>query len=436
LVATALLWICGALLAANFILSALFRGYVERTFDAQLESMLTALIAGANIGPGDQLSLRDELDHPRFHRPYSGWYWQISNRDSVIFRSRSLWDEILPQRQASRPGPVMRSTVRGPKEEAIRLAEQNVAFPRTNAVFHFAVAGNASEIAEEIDAFDQTLIWSLAVLGLGLGAAIVVQVRYGLWPMRTLHAQVGDIRSGRADRLSGDFPQEVTPLVQELNAMLEHNAAMVEQARTHVGDLAHALKTPLSVLSAELDSSAGPSHDVMKQEIAKIRGQVDHYLARAQTAASAKALGVRTSVLPVVEAVKRTLERIHIGRSVTISLTETNGAVFRGQSEDLEEIVGNLIENGCKWARSEVRVRISEAAGRVVLTIDDDGPGLGPQQRAAVLERGTRLDEAAPGSGLGLAIVRDIVTAYGGKLHLDEAPIGGLRATVALPSAE
>jgi signal transduction histidine kinase len=236
--------------------------------------------------------------------------------------------------------------------------------------------------------------------------------------------------------LSGSFPIEVSPLIEDLNALLEHNAAMIERARTHVGDLAHAVKTPLSVLAAEADSETGPSPEVMKQEIAKIRRQVDHHLARAQAAASARSLGIRTSVLPVVEAVKRAVDRILPEKKVDIAISCPDATAFRGQREDLEEIIGNLVENGCKWARSEVRIGVSNASGRVVLTVDDDGPGLDPAHRAAALERGTRLDESAPGSGLGLAIVRDIVAAYDGKFHLEESPIGGLRATVALPSAD
>jgi signal transduction histidine kinase len=422
--------------AANFALSALFRGYVERGFDAQLEVLLVAMVAGARVTADDQLVLRDALDHPRFDRPLSGWYWQIGNRQGILFRSRSLWDEVLPRREGSRPGAVSRSTVRGPKDQELRLLEQYVGFPHSGSTFHFAVAADTSTMLEEIATFDQRLKWSLAILGLGLGVAIFLQVRYGLWPIRKLQAQIGDIRSGRTDRLTGSFPQELTPLVRELNALLEHNAAMVEQARTHAGDLAHALKTPLAVLSAEMQGAADPDHQVMKQEIAKIRRQVDHHLARAQSAASARALGVRTSVLPVVEGVKRTLERIHVERDIRISLGEIGPAVFRGQREDLEEVVGNLVENGCKWARSEVHVAVVQNAGQILLTIDDDGSGLTLSQRAAVQQRGMRLDESAPGSGLGLAIVRDIVAAYGGKFDLEESPIGGLRAKVALPSVE
>jgi signal transduction histidine kinase len=253
--------------------------------------------------------------------------------------------------------------------------------------------------------------------------------------MRELRLQVAAIRSGLSHRLSGKFPDEVTPLVEELNALLEHNAAMVERASTRVGDLAHALKTPLTVLWAELQSADGPSPDVMKQEIVKIRRQVDHQLARAAASASAKAVGVQTPVTPVVQAIRRSLERIHAERAIKISLSG-DAATFRGQREDLEEVAGNLIENAYKWARSEVSVKVSTSGQKFVLTIDDDGPGLAPEQRTSALVRGARLDETAPGSGLGLAIVRDIVDAYGGRFDLDASPAGGLRAMVELPCVE
>jgi signal transduction histidine kinase len=436
LVVASLFWISGALLVGNFVLSALFRGYVEDAFDDRLEDFQESLIGSADLDADGRVVLKRAPAEPRFDRPYSGWYWQIADQKGPLLRSRSLWDEVLPTHRVAGPGAMESSVANGPGGQSIRVMERYVALPGSAAIFQFAVAADTSEIARELHLFDQTLAWSLVSLGIGLVAAIFIQVHYGLKPMRHLRAQLSSIRSGRSTRLSGSFPIEVSPLIEDLNALLEHNSAMIDRARTHVGDLAHAVKTPLSVLAAEADSETGPSPEVMKQEIAKIRRQVDHHLARAQAAASARSLGVRTSVLPVVEAVKRALERILPEKKVDIAISCPDATAFRGQREDLEEIIGNLVENGCKWARSEVRIGVSNSSGRVVLTVDDDGPGLDPAQRAAALERGTRLDETAPGSGLGLAIVRDIVAAYDGKFHLEESPIGGLRATVALPSAD
>ncbi len=435
LVVAAVLWIGGALLAGGLLLSALFRGYVERSFDARLDMLTTSLIATTDVVADGGLVLSRDLGDPRFNKPFSGWYWQIANHDGPVLRSRSLWDEVLPHVEKG-AGLIEHSSTQMANGLTLRMLRRQVTLPGTSGVFQFVVAGDTSEIAREVKTFDLTLFWSLTALGFGLIVAIFIQVHFGLNPMRRLRSGLAAVRAGTSTRLEGEFPVEVTPLVEDLNALLDHNAVMVDRARTHVGNLAHALKTPLSVLASEAGSDKGPSREVLKHEVEAIGRQVDHHLARAHTAASGRTLGVRTPVAPAIQALKRALDRIFAGRSIAISIDATDDAVFRGQRQDLEEVLGNLMENGYKWARTRVSVTSSLENERIVLTIDDDGPGLDPVGRTLVLERGMRLDENAPGSGLGLAIVRDIVTAYRGKLHLDESPLGGLRATVTLPAAD
>lgn len=435
LVIAALIWIGAALAIGEYLLTWVFRDYVENTFEDRLEDMLDDLVAGAAIDGTGQLVVRYPPSEPQFNRPYSGWYWQVTNEAGPVQRSRSLWDEVLRRRTGAVPGPATLSVVPGPSGQALWMVERYVTLPESRDVFQFAIAADSSEVKRQVSLFDKTLFGALVALAIGLVVAILIQVHYGLRPMRVLQTQVAAIRSGRSSRLSGKFPREVTTLVNELNALLDYNAAAVERARTRVGDLAHALKTPLTVISAELQSPTGPSIEVMRQEIAKVHRQIEHQLARAEAAASAKALGVRTPVMPVLEAIKRSLQRLHAERPVAISVSGDAAAAFRGQREDLEEVAGNLIENAYKWARREVRADVAVAGERIVLTIDDDGPGLAPDQRTAALVRGARLDESAPGSGLGLAIVRDIVDAYGGRFSLDTAPAGGLRAIVELPSS-
>ncbi len=434
LVAAAVLWIGGALLAGGLLMSSLFRGYAERTFDARLDVHLTSLISVTDVGSDGALVLSRKLGEPRFEKPFSGWYWQIRNAAGPVLRSRSLWDQVLPL-DTNVLGAIARSWSKGPSGKKMRVFMRQITLPGAPGAYQVTVAAETSEIAREIRKFDLALFWSLAALGLGLIVAIYIQVKFGLNPMKRLRAGLASVRAGKSIHLDGDFPVEVTPLVEDLNALLDHNKVMVDRARTHVGNLAHALKTPLSVLASEAGSDKGPSRDVLKHEVESIRRQVDHHLARAHTAASGRTLGVRTPVVPAVQALKRALDRIYAGRSIAISIDAVDAAVFRGQRQDLDEVLGNLMENGCKWARSRVSVTVTLEDERTVLTIDDDGRGLDPVRRTQVLERGMRLDETAPGSGLGLAIVRDIVTAYGGKFHLDESPLGGLRATVALPAA-
>jgi len=307
--------------------------------------------------------------------------------------------------------------------------------PAARERLRYAVGGDRSEIDNEVRSFNTTLGWSLGILGLGLLTALLLQVRFGLQPLRRMRQAIIAVRTGRTLRLEGDFPVEIEPLSDELNILIDHNAAVLERARTQVSNLAHALKTPLSVLTNEAGSAgAGPLAETVKRQTTAMRRHVDHYLARARAAAATRVLGARTEVAPVVEDLRRTLERIYVDRAIRVEAEAPAGLAFRGERQDLEEMLGNLIDNACKWARSCVAVSARADADRVLLTIDDDGPGLPADQRSAVFDRGTRLDESVPGSGLGLAIVRDIAELYHGAIALEDSPLGGLRAVLTLPA--
>lgn len=265
---------------------------------------------------------------------------------------------------------------------------------------------------------------------------MVIQVRYGLSPLRRIGEALAEIRAGRADRLTGPVPRELAPLTHELNALLAHNAQVVERARTHVGNLAHALKTPLSVIANEAATASGPLAATVARQVAAMRTQVDHHLARARALGSGQVLGARCRVEPVLQDLVRALTRIHAARNVSLSIDCPAELAFRGEREDLEEMAGNLLENACKWARARVAVRASVQAGEMLtLTVEDDGPGIAEGERARAIERGTRLDESVPGTGLGLAIVRDICALYGGTIALGDAELGGLSVRVTLPAA-
>jgi signal transduction histidine kinase len=266
-------------------------------------------------------------------------------------------------------------------------------------------------------------------------AAVLIQVRFGLQPLRRIQQSIVAIRTGKAQRLEGEFPAEITPLSDELNILIEHNAAVLERARTQVSNLAHGLKTPLSVLTNEAGQAAGPLAETVRRQTGAMRRQVDHYLARARTAAAARILGARTDVAPVVEDLRRALERIYAERAIQILVACETGLGFRGDRQDLEEMLGNLMDNGCKWAKGKVAVDIHRLDGRLVCHVDDDGLGLTEEERTAVFDRGTRLDESVPGTGLGLAIVREIAELHGGTISLDRSPLGGLRAVLVLPAA-
>jgi signal transduction histidine kinase len=303
------------------------------------------------------------------------------------------------------------------------------------------VAGDAAEIFEETRAFDYYLAGTFVALSIGLLLTTIFQVRFGLAPLKRISDSIADIRSGRAERLVGEFPVEIAPLARETNALIDANHAIVERARTHVGNLAHAIKTPLSVIVNEAAAHGGDPFALKVLEQADVmRDQVAHHLERARIAARLTIIGTVTEVAPVIEALRRTMEKIHRDRGIAIDVVASTQVKFRGERQDLEEMAGNLVDNACKWADSrvfiEVRVRPkgdADPGPMLQIIVDDDGRGLSAAERAQVSRRGQRLDESKPGSGLGLSIVVDLAALYGGSLTLGTAPIGGLRAELVLP---
>jgi signal transduction histidine kinase len=311
--------------------------------------------------------------------------------------------------------------------------------------FVVGVAGDAAEIDEELRGFDEALLVTFSVLAVVLLLTTMFQVRFGLAPLKRISEGLAAIRSGTAERLQGRFPEEIAPLARETNALIDANRDIVQRARTHVGNLAHALKTPLSVMMNEAAArSEDPLAAKVREQIGIMRDQVSRHLERARLAARLTTVGTVTEVSPVVTALARTMEKIHHDRGVAIDVEAPVDARFLGERQDLEEMVGNLVDNACKWARSRVtvevlreRIKAANGASTVRLVIDDDGPGLTASEREEVqmAPRGRRLDETKPGSGLGLSIVLELAHLYGGDLALGTAPIGGLRAELVLPAA-
>jgi signal transduction histidine kinase len=447
LIAAAAVWTVIGLVAGGFLLSGVFRSSVESDFDARLRFDLDGMIAAAEPGPAGQVSLQGRFTDPRFERVYSGWYWQISpdQKDAPVSDtqiSRSLWDHAIRiTDQQSRNGSDWGHGI-GPEDQHLRVVSQHVEFPIADTPqkndtrsYRFTVAGDSQQIDAEIANFNSTLIWSFALLGVGLVGGIFIQVRVGLIPLRRVRNALARIRDGEARRLDGDFPAEIAPLAAELNGLIEHNTEVVARARTHVSNLAHFLKTPLSVITTEASRQTGPLSDAVMRQVTTMRRQIDHYLARARAAGSVNTLGSRTDVAPVLDDLARVLRRIHVERNLTVEVTASPRLLFRGERQDLEEMTGNLIDNACKWAKSRVVVEASRAQGAMLqIVVGDDGPGLSLEDLAHIGERGERLDENVPGSGLGLAIVRDVAKLYGGSLSLGRSPLGGFEARLMLPA--
>lgn len=434
LVLGASVWCAIVLVAGGVLLSQLFRDYVVRNFDARLAVHLENLAAVSDVLADSGLKLERELADPRFGQPYSGLYWQISHAEGVLLRSRSLWDTEL---ERAPPGAVTASSYAdqvGPSGQRLRVMSRAIALSESDQRFVFQVAADTAEHRAEIQRFDRALVRSLSVLGIGLLSAVLVQVHFGLRPLRRIREALAAIRSGSAARMEPDLPSEIAPLADELNALLEHNEDIVERARTHVGNLAHALKTPLSVLHNESRNQRAPLARLVARQTELMREHVDHYLARARAAGSARVISAHTGVAEVVEGIARTLRRVHAERELEIDAHCDAALLFKGERQDLEEIVGNLADNACKWAARRVSIRAERQDGQLALRIEDDGPGLPEERRHLVLQRGKRLDEKVAGSGLGLSIVKDIVELYGGRVVLGDAALGGLRVEVTLPA--
>lgn len=443
LIAAAAVWTILGLVVGGFLLSGIFRSSVESDFDARLKFDLDGMIAAAEPGPAGQVSLRGRFTDPRFERVYSGWYWQIAPEGKGEPQiSRSLWDHTIKVEDTVTRGGVQWSHGVGPESQHLRIVSQHVEFPISDTPsptdtqnYRFLVAGDSTQVENEVARFNSTLLWSFAVLGIGLIGGIFIQVRVGLIPLRRLRYALSRIRDGNARKLDGNFPAEIAPLATELNALIEHNAEVVARARTHVSNLAHFLKTPLTVIASEASAQPGPLADAVTKQVGTMRRQVDHYLARARAAGAVSAIGNRTEVLPVIDDLARVLRRIHAECGVTISIDCDASLCFRGERQDLEEMAGNLMDNACKWARSRVAVSACRLSGALLeIVVGDDGPGLSLEEISHIGERGERLDESVPGTGLGLAIVRDIARLYGGSLSLGRSPTGGFEARLMLPA--
>ena len=440
-------WSLAVLAATALVLAMLFQQAAIRRFDQGLSELIDNLLAGTTVGENKQV-LAPALTDLRALRAYSGKYWQIGEptpdgKLHVLVRSRSLWDSELKspagmvEALGARPGKPFAYDTRGPLDEPLRAMASEAKLPGREAPVIFMAGEDRSPVDRDVRGFVAATALAFALLAGGMIAAVVVQVRVGLRPLFDLRREVAAVRRGKAERLQQTYPTELAPLADELNALLAHNQEVVERQRTHVGNLAHALKTPISVMATEAEQHPGVLAEVVSRQADAMRRQVDHHLRRARAAARSQGQGERTSVAEVLDELARTLERIFQDKGVVIDWDAEEDLFFQGERQDLLEIAGNAMENAAKWCKGRVRVRTrSLSPERFSLTVEDDGAGLPPDRRAEVLQRGARLDESAPGSGLGLSIIDELARAYGGALRLDDAALGGLRVELELPRAE
>jgi len=438
-------WSLAALLVFVVVCTMLFQQAAIHRVDQTLGELTDNLLTYSTVDDGQVFA--PPLTDERALRAYSGRYWEIAEfaaggKVKPIARSYSLFDAVLkpPEDLAARlkakPGKAVAYDTRGPLNEPLRARAQQNWLTGRKAPVIFLAAEDRTSIDRDVRGFVAATAGAFILLGAMLIGAIVIQVRVGLRPLFELRREVADVRRGKAERLAETYPSELTPLTDELNALVQHNQEVVERQRTHVGNLAHALKTPISVMLTEADQRPGPLADVVTRQTEAMRQQVDHHLRRARAAARTQGQGERTSVAEVLDELSRTLERIFRDKGVAIDWDAAEDIYFLGERQDLLEIAGNAVENACKWCKGKVRVR-AEAFGpeRFRLVVEDDGPGLPPDRRDEVLRRGARLDETAPGSGLGLSIIDELARAYGSVLTLGDSSLGGLRLSTDLPRA-
>jgi signal transduction histidine kinase len=446
LILSAAVWIVVILVITGVVLSSLYRRGVDRAFDRRLGIYLSVLVADLAAPEETGEKFPSSLGEPLFELPLSGWYWQVTRLDTPtpdVRSSPSLPDATLPHLDDLGVKPdvtgAREGDADGPNGQHLRILERTIDLA-DGAKYLVSVAGDAAELDDDKQIFDEALAITFSILAVVLLLTTMFQVRFGLSPLKRLSESLALIRSGRAERLGGQFPDEIAPLARETNALIDANREIVERARTHVGNLAHALKTPLSVIVNEATGRQDPLASKVIEQTGIMRDQVMRHLERARIAARQAVVGSITDVAPVVRSLGRTMEKIHHERAISVHVQVDDGIRFAGERQDLEEMVGNLVDNACKWASSRVAVsvsgdRLAYGAPRLRIVVDDDGRGLSPAEREQAAKRGERLDENTPGSGLGLSIVTELAKLYRGSLTLGAAPSGGLRAELVLPAA-
>jgi signal transduction histidine kinase len=444
MIGVAALWIAALLLIGGFALDRVLTRSIVDSFDNQLAFVLNSMIASSEIGPDGEVRFNRQPADQRFVEPYSGLYFQISDipanhcqkriyDPSLCYPSRSLWDRRLRVDEHRDVGLHEYDSDEFAREP-LRIAERDAILPGSPMRWRFQVAQKRETIDVQIRQLRSTLFWSFSALGVGLLLLATLQTFYGLWPLRRVRNEVSSIRSGEKTRIGDDFPAEIKPLTEEINQLLAHSEAQAEEARRHAGNLAHALKTPLTVITNAATARDPHLSDTVCREAVVMRRQIDHHLARARAIGRRAAAQSRATVWESLEAVQRAVDRLHEG--VTVDIAGDHQAQVRAERQDLDEMLGNLVENAAKYGGGRVFVTVEPKGAAVDILVEDDGPGIPEESRGELFTRGARLDTTGkPGTGLGLAIVRDVAEIYGGSIHLEESEdLGGLLARLSLPA--
>ena len=435
MIGVAAIWIVVLLGVGGFALDRALSQAIVSSVDDQLEYVLDTMILISEVDDQGEVRFTRGLADQRFLEVGSGLYFQINGAGREPFASRSLWDQRLNAGGAHRDENVHARDSDEFADEPLRIVERDVFLPGSPVRWRFQVAQAREGANAQIAALRRTLVRSFGALGLGLVALAALQAVYGLWPLRQVRRTLAAIRSGAKSRIDERYPEEIEPLTEELNALLAHNERQAEEARTHAGNLAHALKTPLTVITNAASAGAPDLAETVAREAQTMRRQVDHHLARARAIGRRSSAQARSEVWPSLEATARAVDRLY--EDATVDIAGTRDAAVRAERQDLDEMLGNLIENAAKYGGGRVFVTVCPVAdGYVEILVEDDGRGIPEAQRTPIFDRGARLDLDKPGTGLGLAIVRDVAEIYGGAVTLEESEdLGGLLARLRLPAA-
>lgn len=438
---SASVWITFTLFSGGLLLSDIFKDTTQKAFEDKLNLFMETLIGASKVDSRSSITVVNELGDPRFFQPYSGWYWQINKGSTTLQRSRSMWDQILTidKRIVGGRAQFIDSALKTDnveknnviKSHKLVIIQREISFPGMDQPLIFMVSGNTSEYDENIARFNKTLISSLFLLGLGLFIAVFLQVRFGLLPLGKIKKSLFKIRNGDATKLEGNYPIEVRPLANEINILLDHNEKTVNRARTHVGNLAHALKTPLAVINNQISKEERKS--LISSQLKVIENYVNKYLKKAHASSDVSVKKSKINIFSCINKILNIFKKINKDLNFDIK-EDSRDLLVVGNEEDLEEVFGNLIENAAKWAKKNISITLKkENESNIRIILDDDGPGLPKKKMNEVFVRGLRLDEQMPGTGLGLNIVKDIVENYSGVVWLDKSNMGGLRVVIILP---
>ena len=435
---SATIWIFFTLISAGLLLSDLNEKSNFAAFDDRLNLLLETLIGASRVDSSDGITVVSTIGDPRFFQPYSGWYWQVNNGSETLVRSRSMWDQVFTsdKRLIGGRSQFINNVGKNLEEnefietKKLHIIERNISFPGINTPITFIVSGDTDEYIQNITKFNKTLSIILFILGMGLMIAVFLQVKFGLLPLNKIKASLFKVRNGDEQKLVDPYPLEVQPLASEINELLDHNSKIIDRAKTHVGNLAHVLKTPLAVISNEVKNE----DSIMKNQISLMKRHIDRYLKKAHLESVGKSSKEKVDMINLIKKMISIFKKLYPNIDILLNSKISEAYVFGGM-DDMEEVIGNVIENGCKYGKKRITIEVKILKDKELeLIIGDDGLGLSVEEMNKVFARGFRLDEQKPGTGLGLNIVKDIVETYmKGKVNLRKSKkLGGLEVSIIL----